>query len=258
MRRRFVDTRYGQCHLREGGDGPPLVLLHRTASSSTQFGDVWELLAARFHLYALDTPGFGDSVAPPESPWIEGYGEAFREAVDALDLPRFHLLGHRTGAAIGAEFAARHPNRVRRLVLSGLADWPADDRAALNVPRRQRRQDLDGSHLAAMWELLTRNLGPGATAFQIERAVFDGMRAAPNTHWAYEACYAQDLHAALRAVTAPTLLLYGSRDEFLPYLNAHLALLRHGESCMFRDCHALTMIHQPEAFASVVAEFLAR
>ncbi|MCS7002481.1 MAG: alpha/beta fold hydrolase, partial [Dehalococcoidia bacterium] len=126
MIRGFAATAKGQIHYRESGEGPPLVLVHETARSSDGFSEVMPYLARQFRVIAMDTPGFGDSYRPTESPGIAGYAQSILDFFDALGLQRPHLLGFHTGAAFAAEAAARAPDRVDRLVLCGCPDFDPD------------------------------------------------------------------------------------------------------------------------------------
>ena len=76
MRRGYVDVEFGQLHYRESGEGPPLVLLHKTPSSSIQYSRVMPLLGERYRCIALDTPGFGMSDPFPSQPLMGDYGRA--------------------------------------------------------------------------------------------------------------------------------------------------------------------------------------
>lgn len=127
MRRGYVDVEFGQLHYREVGEGPPLVLLHKTPSSSIQYSRVMPLLGERYRCIALDTPGFGMSDPFPSQPLMEDYGRAAIAFLDAMGLDEVFLLGHHTGASIAVEAAARNPARVRRLMLGGILAF--DDEA---------------------------------------------------------------------------------------------------------------------------------
>ena len=75
--RGYADTSLGQIHYVEAGEGPPIVLLHQTASSSVMYARAMPLLAANYRAIAIDTPGFGMSDPPSSSQdIIEHYADA--------------------------------------------------------------------------------------------------------------------------------------------------------------------------------------
>jgi pimeloyl-ACP methyl ester carboxylesterase len=119
-RRAYADVEVGQIHYREAGEGPVLILLHKTPASSTMFSRVLPLLAMKCRVIAVDTPGFGMSDQLPEKPGsnLSGYRNAIVEFMDVLEIPAAHLLGHSTGAALAFEIAAHHPDRTRSLIVA--------------------------------------------------------------------------------------------------------------------------------------------
>lgn len=80
----YADTPSGQIHYRELGEGRPVLLLHKTPSSSVMWTCVMPLLAAAgFRTIAPDTRGYGSS-EPPSSPPPE-MGFYARAALGVLD-----------------------------------------------------------------------------------------------------------------------------------------------------------------------------
>ena len=73
MKRGYIDIPEGQIHYRTAGSGEPLLLLHRSPSSSEEFGDVIPILARDYWVVAMDTPGYGNSDDPPRVYEIADY-----------------------------------------------------------------------------------------------------------------------------------------------------------------------------------------
>lgn len=115
---RFVTVSGQRLHVRDEGQGPPLVLIHGT-SSSLHTWDGWVArLSARHRIVRLDLPGFGLT-----GPAVDGDYSAARYAdlvdglADALGLGAVDVAGNSLGGRVALELARRHPARVRRLVL---------------------------------------------------------------------------------------------------------------------------------------------
>jgi pimeloyl-ACP methyl ester carboxylesterase len=235
VRRGFVRTSLGQLHYRTAGDGPPLVLLHNTWLSSRMFGAVLPQLAREFQVVAIDTLGQGHSdPAPPREMAIAEYAGVLHEALDGLGLEQPAIAGQATGAVIAAEATAQAPERVRRLVLTGLplwrktatrlaqlematfADWQPDEDGAglLRAWEQHGREHLVGYESAA--EVLTDYRRPGPRASLALRALF---------HW--------EPRERLPLVTTPTLVLSHAGNifsrnaplvaELLPNAELHIA-----------------------------------
>jgi pimeloyl-ACP methyl ester carboxylesterase len=115
-------------HVRVGGSGPAVVLLHGFGDT----GDMWAPLAAnlvRDHTVIVpDLRGFGLSARP-----AGGYDKMTQAAdiagvLDALHVARADVVAHDIGNMVAFAFAARYPTRISRLVLMdapipGVGPW---------------------------------------------------------------------------------------------------------------------------------------
>jgi pimeloyl-ACP methyl ester carboxylesterase len=217
IRRGFADTAVGQLHYRRAGEGPPLVLLHNTWLSSKMYLPVFPALARRFTVFAIDTLGQGDSdPAPPGELEIAHYAEALLGALDSLGLDRVALAGHHTGSVIAAEASILAPERVGRLVLSGLPYWrnPATRLAQQNAPFfADWTPDESGEFLPPLWKA-----HGGGGRYQLESAVetfIDFLKPGPRTSLALRALFRWDAAARLPRITVPTLVLCAETDGFV-------------------------------------------
>src|SRR5215472_7677766 len=61
-----IATGGARIHLRHGGDGPPLLLLHGNPLTHISWHKIANRLAERFHVVAADLRGYGDSVGPED------------------------------------------------------------------------------------------------------------------------------------------------------------------------------------------------
>jgi pimeloyl-ACP methyl ester carboxylesterase len=260
LRRAYVDGPYGQIHLRIAGDGVPLLLLHQSPLSGDQFAAALPLLAQRgFMAVAIDTPGFGLSDRPAEPVGIAGYARAIPAVLDALGLARAHLLGHHTGASIAVSCAAQFPDRIDKLILNGLALLSAEERAHFaNFRFAPLKPEADGNHLLAAWNQRLA-ASPGWTDLKAMHRYTVEMLANPDHyHWGFEAAFAHDLAADLKAVTAQTLILTNTGDDlYAASQRAHDLRPDFAFTALDGGTHDV-IDEQPEAWAAAVAEFLMR
>lgn len=109
--------------VQEGGDGPPILLVHGASNS----GVSWSQLVARldgFRWIALDRPGCGLSPAHPTGfadvePFEAFAGALVVDVLDAMQLDRAHVVATSYGGNIALRSAAAHPDRIDRMVLMG-------------------------------------------------------------------------------------------------------------------------------------------
>ena len=124
----FVEANGIRLHYTEwGGDAPPVVLLHATGFLARLWEPIATEMSARFHVYALDARGHGDSDKPvlsgAEGPapaggygW-EGLAADLMGFLDAVGLVGVPIVGHSSGAAGAIRLAARRPEYVAAAVL---------------------------------------------------------------------------------------------------------------------------------------------
>jgi pimeloyl-ACP methyl ester carboxylesterase len=101
------------------------LLLSPWPESLLAFEPVWWRLAERTHLVALDLPGFGHSQRSDSLLSPRAMGEFIVAAADAFGLDHPHVVAPGIGTAATLFAAARHPGRLRSLVVgSGAAAVP--------------------------------------------------------------------------------------------------------------------------------------
>jgi pimeloyl-ACP methyl ester carboxylesterase len=211
--RNFFKTPLGEVHFIDVGEsaGPPVVLLHQTPRSVDEFAEVIPLLAVRHRVIAVDNPGYGCSDKPPRQPTVEEYADTVVGVLDHLAIPSAHLVGHHTGAILAVDIAARYPDRVGRLVLSGPLYMDEEVREMLHRISVQWRVQPDGSHMTEKWEKFS---GWVPRPEVVHRVVTDLLRAGETSEYGHFACADYHMEDTLPRVTAPALLIVGDNDPF--------------------------------------------
>lgn len=116
---RDIETSGARIHLRHGGKGPPLLLLHGNPLTHVSWHKIADRLAEDFHVVAADLRGYGDSSAP--EPGVNCINFSFRamaqdqvEVMETLGYREFLVAGHDRGARTVHRMALDHPERVQR------------------------------------------------------------------------------------------------------------------------------------------------
>ncbi len=122
LRRHDVDTGRITLHVRERGEGTPLVLLHGWPESGLCWEPVLPHLDERFRVICPDLRGLGDSQRTAAVADYEKHNLAadILALLDALGVEQFGLVGHDWGGAVAQHMAAMAPARVRRLCLMNI------------------------------------------------------------------------------------------------------------------------------------------
>ena len=153
LRRAYFECRYGQLHVHNAipaGGGfdelTTMVCLHASSNTGRVFLELSRILGASRSVYCPDTPGCGESDAPPGQLSASAYAEALGDFLDAMRFRQIDLLGVHSGAALAAELAIARPKVVRRLVMVGAP--------ALDAEQRRSYRDLsapEGTPRGAAW-----------------------------------------------------------------------------------------------------------
>ena len=118
-----IDTAYYDI-----GAGDAFVLLHGFTGSKLDFHDQLPWFADRCRVLAPDNRGHGESthLGVPDDYRLDVLAADLASFLDALDLPRCHLLGHSMGGMVALRFALAHPERLQSLILMDTAAEPLD------------------------------------------------------------------------------------------------------------------------------------
>ncbi|MFE9686267.1 alpha/beta fold hydrolase [Streptomyces sp. NPDC002701] len=263
---------------------PPALYVHGLGGSSQNWSALMPLLDGLVDNEALDLPGFGDSPPPDDGDYsVTGHARAVIRYLDASDRGPVHLFGNSLGGAVATRVAAVRPDLVRTLTLVSPAlpeirvQRSAIPTALLAVPG-----------VAAMftrftkgWSAEQRVRGVMALCYgdpgmvtpegfrnaveEMERRLalpyfWDAMaRSARGIVDAYTLGGQHGLWRQAERVLAPTLLVYGGRDQLVSYRMAQRAARAFRDSRLLTlpDAGHVVMMEYPETLATAFRELLA-
>jgi len=224
IERRFVTLTDRQVHYRISGEGPPLLLLHQSPTSSAEMATTIEYFADEFTVIAPDTPGFGLSDYKYGTPSdITIYAQMAKEFIDALGLTELCIYGFHTGAIIGTEMARLYPDLCKAVVVNGL--WVADkDEVDLILQHYTKwyKPTPEGSQMPWIWSRLRDQLifFPWFLKEENYRLdldlpepemkqpfVLDLLRTTEEAQTAYKAAFLYPSQERIKEIKTPTFLL---------------------------------------------------
>lgn len=222
------------------GEHEPIVLVHGLSASMLWWTRNVESLAQKRSVYLVDLPGFGSMRRFATQFALAQAGAWLVSWMDAVGLGCVDLIGHSMGGYICMWIAAHYPERVRRLVLVSPAVM-------------SRVHSVLGYTVPLLIGL--RYLTP--SFFLI--LFFDALRAGPITllHTAQDLLRV-DVHKDIKAITAPTLLVWGANDTLVPPTFAHVLRgeIAHARLLMLKHAAHVSMFDQPQQFNKAVNAFL--
>ena len=217
-----------QVHLRDEGprdDPQPLVLIHGT-SDSLHTWDAWtEALKPQRRVIRFDLPGFGLTGPRPDNDYsIQRYAAFTGALLDRLGVQRCVLVGNSLGGQIAWASALAMPQHVQKLVLVDAGGYPL---AAQDVPLAFRLAQIK----SVRWlfeHVLPRGLVQNSlrdvygdptkvTPELVDRYYDMALRAGNRQALGYRIDMAgADNSQDIKALTQPTLLLWGALDRLIP------------------------------------------
>ncbi|MET4102825.1 2-hydroxymuconate-semialdehyde hydrolase [Roseovarius sp. MBR-38] len=206
------------------GDGPPVFLIHGIPTSSLLWRDIIPTLARTHRVIAPDMLNYGKSDKPAHADVsIAAQARLMVGVLDALGIPRADVVSHDIGGGVAQIIAVRHPERVKKLVLSSAVcfdSWPIPEFAPLQQPDAEAGMPLD-----AFIDMLRGFLPDGVyraeslteEASNIIMAPWsseEGKRALFRNFRRLNPEYTQAIAGELTQLDHETLVLWGREDPF--------------------------------------------
>jgi len=225
---RFVDVDGVRVHVVDRGTGPPVVLLHASFLSLRSWDALSDLLDDRYRVIRLDLSGAGLTGADPTGRYgVDRNIELVLGVLAALQLDTVAVVGTSSGGVTAFRLAARHPERVSRLILINSAGMP---RTAATNPLRPAASPLvrwvEARYRSRQFwaqSLADNFVPPHRPSAELVQMTYDFNRRAGGREISarYLANFSTgDPESVLGEVRAPTLILWGLENRTLMHLEA--------------------------------------
>jgi len=277
-------------YLEVKNDLPNLVLIHGNMSSSIHYMPLIERLKNDFHIYAMDLRGFGDSSYKKPIDTLEDFADDVKMFMDALDIKDAHIAGWSTGGAIALKFAAKYPDKTKKIVLIESASYrgyPIFRKDENNQPiigeyytsKEEMSQDMlqvlpmkmafenkNAATVKAVWEALiytdhvpnevTYNLNIEETMKQ--RNLVDVDYALTTFNMSNFSNGMNNGDGSITKVTQPVLSIYGDQDKVvLEYMiDETVEALKDVKKVVLKDSGHSPLTDQPDELAKQIMNFL--
>lgn len=272
---REVQTKDWKLRYYEAGpaDAHPIVLLHGSGPGATgwsNFSGNIGALAEKFHVYAVDMPGWGESDAATVDRL--DHVEAAVQFLDALGIKAAAFVGNSMGGHTALKLATEHPDRITHLItmgapvnlgpkLFGPGDGPSEglkilvqayiDPSPENMKRLVEVMTFDKARFATDALTRARSEAALARADHLQNYVEGLPKGAPVPKWVDS--------AKLAGIRVPTLLIHGRDDRVVHYEHSLIALanIPHSRLVLLNQCGHWAMIEHADEFNRLVANFVA-
>jgi non-heme chloroperoxidase len=245
----------------EQGDptGVPVVLLHGGTDSWRSFELVLPYLPRSIRAFALTLRGHGDAGRPAAGYRPRDFAVDVAAFLDSQGLEAAVIAGHSMGSTVALRFALDYPERTRGLVPMGtfvryrtnpvITDFWETVVTTLRDPiDRSVAREFQESTLA----------GPISPSF-LETAIAESLKVPARVWHDLFAGLREDEHVArLDSIEAPTLLIWGDQDAFVPESDQETLLRTIAGSRLeiYRGTGHAVHWEEPTRFAADLATFV--
>lgn len=259
-------------HYEHAGEGDEaLILVHGNFASWRWWQPLLEDMPPGYRAYAPDLRGCGDTEKPNEGYTIEQLAGDLQAFIQALDIPRFHLLGHSMGGAVALQYALHQSRQLLSLVL--VAPAPAEG-LSTSAEHHFALADLLSSDTLSRWlptlalhrPIMNRAINhflPGLTESTELQSLLveDALRMSPVALTSFtQALNHWNIQAQLSQITPPVLIVGGAHD---PLIHSQ-ALARTAEGLpdaqlvIWPDTGHAPQLEHPQHFRELLLNFLKR
>jgi len=207
-------------HVESSGGGAPLLLIHGWGMHAGVWEDTAQNLASDFRVHCVDLPGYGLSKATGATSL-----DAIVDALSSTFAEPVTVCGWSLGGQIALRWAAREPDRVRRLILVAStpsftrhADW---DFGLESEVLKQFAADLEQNYAATLRRFIALQLRGSENERELltklrERLFSRGEPDIGALRAGLDILRDADLRAELPAIRQRTLVIAGERDKLTP------------------------------------------
>jgi pimeloyl-ACP methyl ester carboxylesterase len=256
-----------------GDEGSPVVLIHGIGLSVESWAANVHALVQHHRVFALDLVGFGYSDKPRVPYTLEYFAQFVCDFLAVQNVDRASWIGLSLGGGVALQAAIQFPSQVDKLVLVD----------AVGLGRKMSLL-FRLATLPLVGEWISRPSREGSAQF-LKAAVYDPsvitdewierdyeFALRPDTQRAFLSTLRtnanilglrrklmRSITGKLSTIAAPTLVVWGKEDGFLPVAHAHVAVeaIPGAQLVVYERCGHLPPVERPDEFNALVLAFLA-
>ncbi len=232
------------------GTGRDVILLHGWGQNKEMMGMIYEHLKDRFHVWAIDFPGFGESDDPSQAWGVSDYEQLLKDMIDQNGIVKPILIGHSFGCRVAIRYAADYPDQVYKMCLTGAA--------GIRPKHDLQWQMRTKAYKAGKWFLKVTGQNEKLEEMQKNAGSEDYRNAKGIMKPTFVKVVNDDVSPVLKNVICPTLLVWGEYDTAAPlWMGQQMEKeMKDAGLAVFENDDHWAYWHQPQRFNAVLDVFL--
>lgn len=232
------------------GSGEPLVLLHGLFGALSNWGSVVDTFSKDYRVIIPLLPIY---TMPVKQAGLDQLSQFVQDFVDHMKLERMNLVGNSLGGHVGLIYTLQHPDKVKRLILTGSSGLFEDGMGG-SYPRRGSYDYISERVAYTFYDPKTATKDLVDEVFETTKSIPKCLRIVAIAKSAQRHNMAEEL----TQITCPTLLIWGLNDTITPPMVAHeFNRLIPNSTLRFIDkCSHAPMMERPERFNELLQAFL--
>jgi pimeloyl-ACP methyl ester carboxylesterase len=258
-----IDVFGQKIHYVEAGSGPTVILLHGLGGDISNWGQNLPVLAAKYHVVALDQIGFGKSDKPMINYRVQTLVDFLDSFCRKLEITKATVVGNSLGGWTAMAFTLAHPEKVSRLVLVDSAGYSFAKEG--RKPSRDEMLGLNASSVEGAKFLLSMILANKQVITDGLAQQFFAQHLARNDGYTINAFIdsiqrGEDfVDGRLGAIKVPTLIVWGREDLLVPLNSGNMLAqdIAGSELLVLDHCGHVPMLECAQPFNAALLKFLA-
>lgn len=257
----FVSVEGNKVRYLECGDADETILLiHGLGASAERWEFVKPIFEKHYKVVVPDLPGFGLSDKPVVDYTPDFFTNFLEKFLNEINVEKTHVIGSSLGGQISAEFTAKHPEIVEKLVLVSSSGIMKHSTPA-----------LDAYVMAALYpnkETAHQAFKTMSASTEVNEKIVDAFverMHLPNAKMAFMSTIlglknAEILTAKLETIKSPSLIVWGNLDPVIPieYAEAFVSSIQDCRFFQMDGSGHTPFVDNPEKFTEVVLDFLSK
>jgi len=249
-------------HYLEGGTGENILLVHGFGADKDNWTRFARYLTDKYHVVALDLPGFGESSRIPEESYsIDAQVKRLHQFAEKLGMKQYHIVGNSMGGYIAGVYGADYPSEILSIGLFAPAGiTPPVENGFMKELKNGHNpllvsNDEEYDHLLYLCfekqPYIPGSIKSHFAGIAIRHRDF-------NEKIFKEFATGFGLESRMKDISSKTLVLWGDKDKILDVSGADVLAkgIRNSKKIIMKDCGHTPMIERPEETAGYYLDFI--